>query len=686
MHLEGYLVESGGNCIAVSGAWAFVCDEGAHNFNCVDITDVEHPRVVASLTTGGNYTQDLAVQGTTAYLAQGDMYTSPGVQVVDVEDPEDPRLAGELDLSYPATAIAIAGCYAYVSTLGGLVVLDLADPLDPILVGLVGTSSFGSGIAVLGSRLVLSGGSGLTIFDLTDPRDPEVVGVHPGPYVRVAVSETHAYVTGTEGLDVVDISDPTDPRRVGQLAGVPSRAIAIRDDVVFGADDGVSLVAVDVSEPENPRVIGALGGQGGYDIALAGNHVLLAGGALWVLDAANPHNPPMVGTCDLPSGAGCVAYAEGYAYVANDTEFFTVSMDPPADAEILGKATLPPGSLGGIDTRGGYAYVAKGSQVYKIDVHAPDHPSIVSTASIDGGANGVKASDSFVYVAAGRSTLPAGLRVVDFSGSEPELVGVVAIEGWPLGIDMSTTHAFLACTDEDDYPWLHSGLWVIDIVKPRVVGWLRVEECYFRQVILSGTYAHVAGNGGYSLIDVSDPENPLLIASTVAGNSGVAVDGTVAYGIHDRMNVIDISDPALPELIGESAPFRTNGITVAGSVILVASQDGLRVLPKHCGPSVSAPFEMLAPAIQVPEAIPNPTRGPARFWVRITMPGPVEVAVFDLAGRRIRRLEDTAPGPGWWQLQWDGLDQGGRHVAPGIYHVKLTWPGSTTSARLVALR
>lgn len=49
----------------------------------------------------------------------------------------------------------------------------------------------------------------------------------------------------------------------------------------------------------------------------------------------------------------------------------------------------------------------------------------------------------------------------------------------------------------------------------------------------------------------------------------------------------------------------------------------------------------------------------------------IDVQVFDLAGARVRDLSQIAPSPsGRHQIRWDGHDDGGRLVAPGIYIVR----------------
>lgn len=68
---------------------------------------------------------------------------------------------------------------------------------------------------------------------------------------------------------------------------------------------------------------------------------------------------------------------------------------------------------------------------------------------------------------------------------------------------------------------------------------------------------------------------------------------------------------------------------------------------------------------------PNPFSGHATIGFSLPAPGPVSVAVFDGAGRRVRVLwrgvRDAGPGT----VTWDGRDAAGTSVAAGLYFVRL---------------
>ena len=69
---------------------------------------------------------------------------------------------------------------------------------------------------------------------------------------------------------------------------------------------------------------------------------------------------------------------------------------------------------------------------------------------------------------------------------------------------------------------------------------------------------------------------------------------------------------------------------------------------------------------------------------RVLAQAEVEVEVFSLGGQRVRRLWSESQGAGRYRVRWEGLDDGGRLVAPGIYLVRVGV--DTDEGRLQRLR
>lgn len=65
--------------------------------------------------------------------------------------------------------------------------------------------------------------------------------------------------------------------------------------------------------------------------------------------------------------------------------------------------------------------------------------------------------------------------------------------------------------------------------------------------------------------------------------------------------------------------------------------------------------------------------------------GDAEVALFDVGGRRVRTLTSGARRGGYHQLAWDGRDDAGARVAPGLYFLRSAGAGGTHQLKLVVM-
>jgi hypothetical protein len=97
-------------------------------------------------------------------------------------------------------------------------------------------------------------------------------------------------------------------------------------------------------------------------------------------------------------------------------------------------------------------------------------------------------------------------------------------------------------------------------------------------------------------------------------------------------------------------------------------------------PLADVPVQFFAP-------IPSPARGSAHFSWLLPRAAQVELDLFDAGGRRVRHL--LGPGiqsAGSHGFDWDGLDDGGRALRPGLYLAHLVAEGHAHDQRVALLR
>ena len=167
----------------------------------------------------------------------------------------------------------------------------------------------------------------------------------------------------------------------------------------------------------------------------------------------------------------------------------------------------------------------------------------------------------------------------------------------------------------------------------------------------------------YPLADVSQPGR-IDVGGVRLGDSGA---GEFVFEVVMTPTVVLQRDPA--ELTAVTAD--------------LAARNGAVITPLGALPSV-----VLAPgatsggnALALSPARPNPFNGSTTFAIRLPATAPVDLAVHDLAGRRIATLAHAVYGPGEHSFSWDGTG-----ARDGLYFVRLTVNGEVLSTRVAMLR
>lgn len=136
---------------------------------------------------------------------------------------------------------------------------------------------------------------------------------------------------------------------------------------------------------------------------------------------------------------------------------------------------------------------------------------------------------------------------------------------------------------------------------------------------------------------------------------------------------------ALTSAAGQAGAGRATG----GSFVEVAGwlcRPGSSNVGVPVSPAADAPVEF--------SARPNPSTGGMQFAIRLPASSagagaePLEVRLYDVTGRLVRVLRADATA-GEHQLKWDGRDQRGSTLRPGVYLARLRSGGVLLTRRLV---
>jgi hypothetical protein len=83
---------------------------------------------------------------------------------------------------------------------------------------------------------------------------------------------------------------------------------------------------------------------------------------------------------------------------------------------------------------------------------------------------------------------------------------------------------------------------------------------------------------------------------------------------------------------------------------------------------------------------PNPFTYGTAVTFAVSRPGPVEIGVYDAAGRRVATLTNGVRDAGTHTVEWAGRDANGNTVAPGIYFVRMESTEGVQTTRSLLLR
>ena len=374
---------------------------------------------------------------------------------------------------------------------------------------------------------------------------------------------------------------------VGQLGGAVSSVALKAPNAYVGI--GPRLAVLDLSNRASPQLRGetvwfedlvqsiAISPTSTYAYAAVGRD------GLHVIDVSNVSAPADVASLAVDGLATAVVLDGSTLYLVVHSgqpgeevgALHIISIaDPRHPAEIGRYVPSPATMLWDVDVAAGYAYLAADrSGLDVVDVRSPSTPVRTGQFVTAGRALGVDQSTSYAYVAAEQQWDPGlgdyvggGLTIVNITNrAAPVEVGfcpiqdvdqgdIPVIQGIAGQVLVNGSYAYVAAQ--------YGGMWVVKVdpvAAPERVKQYRVDSMFVTDIGFLDSYVYLVDlDSGLRVVDVRQPQSPAPVGvySVISLFENLDISGSYAYLADGRngLRVVDVSNPAKPSLRASLKP------------------------------------------------------------------------------------------------------------------------------------
>ncbi len=219
-------------------------------------------------------------------------------------------------------------------------IVDVADPQQPRILHQFQARSSLQNIAVAADTLALSGPGGVSIYDLSGPEEPTLVDHFPLERATdVHIADQLIYVAADQqGMVILELMDQEKLREVGR--SVPpwplsefasAQELVAAGGFVYLANGRSGLSVIDVQDPARPKLVSTLK-LPGYALGLGinGQHLAISSrfAGVHYLDIRNPREPKLLGSFDVLDTARGVLLEDGKIYITSGNQGVSVLPAP----------------------------------------------------------------------------------------------------------------------------------------------------------------------------------------------------------------------------------------------------------------------------------------------------------------------------------------------------------------------
>ncbi len=397
---------------------------------------------------------------------------------------------------------------------------------------------------------------GVHIFDLSDLSDIQYVNniTSAGSTHSLKIVDRFAFTASdSAGIKIYDLIDPVNPLEVGNFTdGSSFFELDVEDNFVYAIDDQYTFKVLNVSNISIPIKIGEFNGSDYEDLVVQKSIAFISASSsgFSILNCTNPTTIVEIVHKDTLERITDIYADQDYFYLSSwyrGVEVLSVGSLPLVQSE----ARFGEGAVKEILIENNLAYLADDlGGVVIVNITNPQSPTKLGEFNEGGRTYGLCYSNDLLFVA----NYDLGLQILDVTDpTQPTKLGTFYDGGNASSIAVRGNRAYLA--DWED------GFEIVDISNPETPTEIAQGEenplysDYYKIQILNDE-AYLLSPDGLAIYSISEDTLGELLGSYLGyGSRDIVVKNDVVYLSKGHIYLIDVSNPEDPILVSYSLSF-----------------------------------------------------------------------------------------------------------------------------------
>ncbi len=710
--------------IVVSGDFVYVA-AGSAGLQSYRIADLLPPVDVGGLS-GSGYAKDVVVQGRKAYVVN----ENSGFQIFDIAEPETPVALGALTGVAECVGLDVDGdLVALAHQSGGVSLVDVSDSMNPVLIrtqSTIGAVNLAlNAVQIDGNRLHIAGGGSIDYSNL-DITDPTGVWNGGGTGFATACQSVHydgdsgVVAVGTGGVKVLDLSDGGSSPNYYTVTTPDARAAIISGNLLYVADAVNGIMIYDIASGFATFASSQATSGIPTDLKLAGKYLFVAEGAAGfeVFDVSDggislAHSYSSAYPVEALDVVGDYCYIAGgngglqvvgvlqrsFDMVNTAVQSLVFANEPHDVVQMRLTATEAPAiswyvsSVAGLEWTGipsdgswttlqywqgtelkwrsNHVVVAPRQNPSCQDLQIEWLYDVPGLVAVDDVPNDQGRQVSLTWHRSGFDAAGSLSPIVDYAiyrridGAAAAKANHATDKAYPPG-DWHYVMSVPA-NAEDQYAVV-----VPTLADSTVTEGMQRSTFFVRaRTATPSVYYDADPDSGYS-VDNLIPETPtglVFAGTTLSWDEPLAADFKHFTVYASQTATLDADAAVVGHTVGTSLD--VTGFTPNYFLLTATDFSGNESTAAMQG-QVSATAGSTPHRFALHGNYPNPFNPVTSIVFELENEAPVQLAVFDVAGRLVRSLIDgQVMGSGRHEKVWDGRDESGRQVAGGVYFYRI---------------